>query len=373
MNSTVIKKAVNGIIIFLIVIYKYMLSWGIESNKILYTIIIGIFSLCIISVINDKFNKNSFIKLLILLVFGSFSMYKLVSVNFIFPILIVLTHYNEDIKQIINKFLICLIIGFITTIILNQLGIISSHNLIRYKDGGIVIRHSLGFIHPGFVGLYFTFIMLAYYYVRKINIYKTFITIGLIILIYYISDSRIALVCQTIFLILYNIKIKKIEKIIKKLLPYMFIIFTAITLVAIQLYYMYNLEILDAIFSKRLSIYYSYIIEMNLLTSPLGIGLQSLALDNYYLAVFLYFGYIGYIIWAIFNVCSLKKITQNYKLCLIQLVIFIYGLADANIIVTSINFMLTIQVLEFIKDTTVLNKKGETDEGRYNISDSTNI
>lgn len=378
MNNSSTKKIINFAIIFLIVLYKFMLSWGIENNKILYTMIVGIFFFSIISIVNDKFNKTNFFKIILLLMFGFFSMYKLVSVNFIFPILIAITHYNDDSKKIINKFLICLLIGFIGTIILNRLGILNSHNLIRYKEGFIQRRYSLGFIHPGFVGLYVTFIILAYYYLHKVSIHKTIITVGFIALFYYLSDSRIALITQIIFLFLYHVRIKNIEKIIKKLLPYMFIIFTVITLVSIKLYNLYNLEFLDKIFSKRLSIYYEYVTTTNLLNSPFGIGLQSMALDNYYLAVFLYFGYIGYILWTIFNISSLKKMKKDYMLSIIQFIIFIYGLADANVIVTSINFMITIQVLETIKlnsktDKKEMYEKGVAYEEGYDISNNTYI
>ena len=113
------------------------------------------------------------------------------------------------------------------------------------------------------------------------------------------------------------------------------------------------LKLLDEIFSGRLTIYNDIINNMNILRLPFGSRInENVILDNYYLTIFMYFGYVGYLLWAIFYYKSQKKLCNNEIFNIIQIIVFIYGLTDSNVIVSSINFMLSIQFLALLYDYT---------------------
>lgn len=342
------------IVVFLCVIYKILIASTIcETNSIeIYSIIIAFFSVATFSIFNKKFNKKFFYNICIFVIFGIISIFKLVSVNYIFPIVIAIVFYDKEnqensYKMLIMDFLVSLIVGFLLVITLYKIGILQSNNLIRFKNGQVITRYSLGFSHPAFVGLYFTFILLAYYCLNKMNWINCFLMSILSILIYKICDSRTTLVCDILFIILLIINNNKfIMNIIRKSLPYLFVALTVFTILSVKLFKNYQLSFLDDVFSNRLTIYIDLIENRNILKTPFGIKLmEDIILDNYYLTIFMYFGYLGYILWAIFYYITSKQIIKNNILSIVQLIILIYGVADSNVIVTSINFMISIQFL----------------------------
>lgn len=342
--------------VFLCVLYKYLLATNImsTSDKFIYIIILLFFGIAMFSLLNKKMYKKDFAIFLILIVIGFFTIIKVESVNYVFPIIIASIYYDkenkeESVKKIIQNFYICLLIGFILMIILNLVGILPSHDLIRFKDGTIVIRHSLGFMHPAFVGLYYTFIVFAYFYLKKANAINITISIILSYVFYRICDSRTTLICNYIFIIMLlfrnNVNFKKY---IKKMSPYLFIIFTIFTIISTYAYDKYNIKMIDELFSGRLSIY-KEIINNNILSKPFGSNnFENIILDNYYLAIFLYFGYVGYSLWALFYIKTQKDMNNNIIFLIIQFVILFYGMTDSNVIVSSINFMLSVQFLHLL-------------------------
>ena len=343
--------------VFLCVIYKILLACDVlKTNSIqIYIVIIAIFAISIIIIFSKKMKKKDFYKLLIFITFGIVTILKIVSVNYIFPILIAINFYDKDnkeesIRKLIKYFFISLSIAYLSVIILNFVGVLPSHNLIRFKSGNMIIRQSLGFSHPAFVGLYFIFIVCAYFCLNKINKLNILITITLSFFIYKICDSRITFVCSILFVVMILSKNNKVFlNYIKKIIPYLFIFLTFFTIGATILFAKYKLNFIDAIFSNRLSIYNEVINNMNILRNPIGgNAVENIVLDNFYLVVFLYFGFIGYIIWALFYYISSKNLKEDFILDIIQIIILVYGLADSNVIVTSINFMISVQFLSLL-------------------------
>ena len=360
--------------VFLCVIYKILLASNImnTSDKFIYVIIILFFCTAILSLLNKKMYKKDFVKLLILGVIGFFSIVMVESVNYVFPIIIASIYYDkenkeESVKKIIRNFFICLLFGYIFIIFLNLIGILPSHDLIRFKNGTIVTRHSLGFSHPAFVGLYYTFIMFAYFYLKKTNIINVTISIVLSYVIYKICDSRTSLICNYIFIIMMILRNNRnLKKYMPKISPYLFIIFTIFTIVSSYAYYKYNVVFLDEFFSGRLSIYNNIINNYNILKLPFGSkNYENIILDNYYLTIFLYFGYIGYVLWAIFYIKTQKNMSSNIIFLIIQFVILFYGMTDSNVIVSSINFMLSVQFLQLLYNVTDVYSNKKLKENNY--------
>lgn len=341
-------------VVFLCILYKLLVATELlATNSVaIYSIILLFFGISFLQIINKKIYKRDFLKLCLFVMLGVASILNVESVNYIFPIIIAGVFYDKDnkeksIKDLIKIFLICLIIGFLTIVILNLIGIIPSHYYIRYKDGIKIIRYSLGFTHPAFVGLYFTFICLGYFALNKPNKKNIVLMTILTIIVYKICDSRTTLICDLIFIIMMIFRNNCIlTTLVKKISPYIFVLLTIFTFVSIWLYINYNLKILDEIFSNRLTIYNDIINRLNIIRSPLGVNTHdNIVLDNYYLSIFLYFGIVGYFLWTIFNITSLKKLRDKYVYSAIQVAICIYGMTDSNVIVTSVNFMISLQFL----------------------------
>lgn len=352
-----ISDLISFFVVFICVIYKFFLACNIfDTNSMqIYVIIVLFFAFSIISILNKKIIKKDFYKLCLFLSLGFIALLKIISVNYIFPIIIAGVFYDkenkeESFKKLIKYFLISLAIGYIITIFSNIIGILPSHNLVRYKNGIETVRYSLGFMHPAFVGIYYTFIVLAYFCINKVNKKNIIVTAILSLVIYKICDSRIMLICNYLFIIMLLISGNKtFIKIINRVIPYIFFILTIFTIVSTNFFARYKLNFLDTIFSGRLSIYNDIIYNMNILKSPFGNSLVgNVILDNYYLTIFLYFGFIGYAIWGIFYYITSKRIQKNIIMVIVQFVILIYGLADSNVIVTNINFMLSIQFLTLL-------------------------
>lgn len=339
------NKMIDFIIVFLVVMYKYIMYFPFVTNSMLYALILVILLLSFVSIFNSKFRKNDFLKIVFLLVLSLLAIFNTQSVNMIFPLILAMIFYKKDLKDLAKYFFISLVIGFLLTVLLNFVGILPSHNINRYG----IPRYSLGFIHPGFVFLYFIFICLSAYVAfdneKKVALW----TLPFALILYKLSLSRTGLFSYFIFLAGIFFKRMKDKKTFKFAVRHMFPILTVVTILATILNDYSNFELLDSFFSGRLTNYMVYI-ENGLLTNPIGMDIiRNYTIDNYYLYFFLDYGYIGYFIWLIFNYFSMKKMNVNSKYMFAMFIVFVYGICDSNVVVTSINFMLTIQFIYLIR------------------------
>lgn len=331
-------------IVFLIVLYKAIMYYPFINNYILYSLIILICLLTFFEIYFKKFQKNFFVKFVILLFFCLLSILNTASVNFLFPILLIMLYDKKEYKILSKYFFLSLIFCFIMTIFLNLIGILPSYNGIRFGE----VRYSLGFQYPGFVGLYFFAICLSAYIAFDNEKRNMLIALPFSILFYKLSLSRAGLLGY-ICLVISSFLPKKVflSSKLKQIIKAMFPICTIIVIIVVNLYVKYGWNELNDLFSGRLIHYYQYI-KQGLLTKPFGSQpIPGYTIDNYFLYFFYDYGFVGYFIYLLLNHLSIRKI-DDYKLLLVLLSIYIYGLFDSNIVVTSINPVITIQLLYII-------------------------
>lgn len=349
-----IDNVIKFLTVFLCVMYKLLLATNLlnTNNILVYIIILLFFIVSVLSLRQRKMYKKDFWKLILIMGLGVLSIIKVGSVNYIFPILIAMVYYNKDKKEksileLLKNFYLCLCIGVSAVILLNLLGFLPSYNLIRYVDNGIKIRYSMGFSHPNFLGIYSTFIILNYFALKKPNFKNIVFTVFITFVVYQICGSRTSVICNLLFVFMLLLKqVKVFKSIYTKSYPHLFVILTGFTIFSTTIYSVYKLNVIDKIFSGRLSIYHEIINEYNLLKLPFGSPVyENIILDNYYLAIFLYFGVFGYILWVIFYYITSQGIVKNVMFTIIQITILVYGLSETNVIVSSINFMLSVQLL----------------------------
>ena len=344
------EKVLNILLIFLIVLYKNIMYWPNMTNSILYGLIMIIMLLTFLSLLNKKINKNKFFVMTIITIIMAIAVFHTGSANLFFPVLILFAFYNFDnaYQKLSKYYFFSLLICFCSTILLNIIGILPSYNITRYYN----IRYSLGYIHPGFVFLYFFFLFLSgYYYFKNTKKFILF-TIPFAIIFYCLSLSRTGIICYFIFIFLVYYYQKRDVKKISNIVVYLFFILTAITIVSVKLYENYGLTQLDFLFSGRL-FNYLYFIKNGLLTSPFGginFGTTLYTIDNFFLVLFYDYGYVGYIIYGILSVIAIKKNINDKKFIICIFVFLIYGICDSNTIVSSINFLIPLQLMIIFND-----------------------
>ena len=70
----------------------------------------------------------------------------------------------------------------------------------------------------------------------------------------------------------------------------------------------------------------------------------------YYLYPLVKFGIVGCIIYSLLTCLSLYRLRNDKALMITQIIVLLYGLGDTNVIVSSINFVISVQVLALIND-----------------------
>lgn len=355
-------KLQKFLLIFCIVMYKSIMYFPFVNDFMLYGLIIFITFLTFLMIFEKKFKKSTFLKTIIIFILCIFAIINTISVNFLFPVLLVLVFEKDEYKLVAKYFWISLSFFFILTIFLNLVGILPSYNRIRYGQ----IRYSLGFSYPGFVGLYLFFIFLSLFVAYDREKRNMILMAPIALIFYKLSLSRAGLLGY-LCLLIYAFIPKKIinSKKFKTIVKYAFPALTIVVIMMVVLYQKYGLEKLNDLFSGRL-LHYNVYIQNGVLTRPFGsMKIEGYTIDNYYLSFFYDLGYFGYIIWLFLNHMSIKRIDDS-KLLYGLLAIFLYGLFDSNAVVTSVNFMITIQLLF------LLNKGKEGDlNGKENIKEIT--
>lgn len=346
--------SVQIIEVFLIVAYKYLLAYNYRNNIILYTIALlsGISCLIVCCFKIGKYKKKDILIMILLGLLSAVSVVLLRSVNLVFPLMIAMTFYNETYKKICKTFFWALLIGFGITIVLNTINVLPDHNLSRLINGRSWIRYGLGFMNPAFVMLYYVFIVLAGYcafgYTKKFAILSNFGTI----ILYGLSLSRTALLCLVILnvIVLVESKLKIIEKILRSLVPYIYgllvILLVGVTILSTHM----KIGPLNYLLSGRLEFNQEFY-NRGYFNTLFGVReILDLPLDNYYLYPLVKLGIVGCIIYTLLNYVSLSRLRNNKEIIIVQIIVFLYGMGDTNVIVSSINFIMPIQVLALINN-----------------------
>ena len=350
------------ILVFLIVLYKAIMYYPGMNNMILYAIVLLAILIGTVTCRNKRFTKKSFSRILLISLLFLLSIINTESANFVFIILIVLNFDKKGIKELLKYFAVSIAICMGITILLNLLNIIPSNNLIRYEEYGenvnyaktsYATRYSLGFLHPGFVGVYVFFLTLSYYCYTK-NKKKFLLTLPLVILMYMLCKSRSLLVSYVflwgLILISERIQTDKLRKIAK----YSFVCLTIISILAALAYSKYKMEPLNIIFSGRLEHYYAYI-KNGLLVHPFGSEwISGYTIDNFFLYWFFDFGFVGYTIMLFLITKSVSKI-DNKVVLLAILSMYLYGLFDSTVAISNINPFMSILFIYLVNDTKAKN------------------
>ena len=335
------------IIVFLLVIFKYLKMQNFISNTISNCILLTTLFITLIWLGSKgkikNINTNYFLVLAMMAVV-QIVLLKDVDILILLMIGIVFTEDKDYVKHIIKYFLISLLVVFVSTIVLYQCGILESAYLSRMIDGVRIQRNSLGFEHPNETYCYFFIILLGIYYFCKNK--KVFWLCALIVayILYKITLCRTGLLCIFAFLlidILYSSQLK-INK-------YFFMVATVVTLI-LGIFGADMKNPLNEALSYRP--YYVHItMERGLIFNILGNNLSKLQtntnfnnIDNVYLYIVLSSGLIFYIYYFWVYWKSGEKLEIDRKLTKIFIMTLIYGCCESHLINPGLNFMLAIQI-----------------------------
>lgn len=237
-------------------------------------------------------------------------------------------------------------------------------NIINYRPDGS-IRRTFGFASANSFGGVILSICLELVYINRNRLNNlTYLKIILVTLLLFIfCDSRsseISLILLCVLLVFYKKKIY-----LKKILPYLMIIFTILTFLLVYLYGIGNgvAIYLDELFSTRIMIIYNFLNDYNIglwgnhIISPdIWIGYIT-TLDNVYAYLIINQGIILYIIIIVINFILMKRTIKdkNNILVAILIVTSIYGLMERTILFIPFNvFMLFARDIFYKKETNEL-------------------
>lgn len=348
------------IIIFLCILLKYLITYGI-SKTILYLYLSVLIFLVVIDIYNKKIPKTQYIKIIIFFCISAYFVVLHQDVNFLISCIMVVICLKKDNNSYVKTFLYSSILLYLITIFLNIMGVRESNNLIRITDGEIKTRYTLGFKHPNEVFLFFIPIALTGYYLYS-DKKKFYIIISIVsYILYKLSYSRTGFI-TIILMIVLHILIKKdnIREIFKKCLPYMFVCMTVLSMIIAKLYGYSTDNFVSEALSSRPYFWNLYLSNMNIFSLIGNNVVENWHIDNFYLYLFIELGVIGYIIYYAIYRKSIKILKNfNEKLILIIFVFMIYGLTETNVIIGSINFAFTLQLKAMIEQTKKYEEIGE--------------
>lgn len=256
-------------------------------------------------------------------------------------------------------------------------------NYIMYREDG-TIRSSMGFSHPNTFAIHVFLICAEFIYLRyKIITWKDYVlVIAISFLVDFLSDSRASQIA--IFLLLAGTFLCKITKskilenvVIKNLIPYLFILFTILSLILCIFYNSDNfiMEKIDDILSGRIRLAKEFLEEFKI--TPFGNNLELIGeenakekdveprvLDNAYINIILQYGIINYIILAfiMYKILKISLKEKNYIFCIIMCVYIIRGMTgNGSYSLQTNTFLLYFSHLMIFK-----NNKNEILQGELN-------
>ncbi len=371
-EATLIERNINyfdALIIFLIILFKYLLNFRVPM-LFLYLYIIIICVLTIVNIYYKKFTISEFKKIAMFLIISMYFVVLYKDVNFLMSFLLATICIRRDNKGFIKAFFISSAILYLFTIILSKIGVVPSNNMTRIVDGVVFKRESLGFTHPNEVFLYFLPIVLCGYYLfgHKLGYYIVLILVST--MLYKLSYSRTGYII--ILLVVFLNLIKNSMK-LKIIMPYIMLILTAISIFIAVLYGQNLQNSVSELLSGRPYLWNYYIVN-GYMFSILGKGINSqYIMDNFYLFLFIELGLIGYLIYFIIYYKSLKILKYDSKLLIVILLFYIYGLTETNVIIGSIQFAFAIQIKSIIINNKKLNKDVIKNERKISVNNNSGL
>lgn len=357
------KRIVQFIIIFLLLLYKYLCMWFKNLNNYFSLIVIFVMILSIFFLLKEDYSKGVIKKIIIIIIFYLITAYVVGTIDIIVSLLFALLFYKEKDgeKNFLKMFITISAVLFCSTIFLYCIGILNNVSSRRLVNGEMMGRYSLGFSHVNAVFMYFLPIILGYLYLNNehINI-KLFLAIvdiiSLILYKYSLCRTGIILVILINIFIIFR-KILFTSKVFKFIIKHSYFIFGILSIViAYQVGNDFNSSI-----NKLLS-YRPYYVLLNLERFGihfLGYGVNNvlafnIMMDNGYMTILLAYGLISYIFYYYFHLKAFNDFSKNY-FYLIVLSIFSFYMIFENDVLYSTNFILTIEFIMFLRDSS---KKG---------------
>ena len=336
------------LIIFLAILFKYLITYGVSTN-LLYVFLAIIIILVFVDLFNKKIYKDEIRNVIILGIITCYFIIFYSEQNFLISFLLALVCLRRKDEDFVRTFFYSSIICFTLTLLLNSVGILEQNNMIRILDGENDLRYSLGFTHPNEVFLFFLPIVLSGFYLFSDKKLFYILVFGISTVLYNLTYCRTGF--YIVMLFLFFVLIKKIftKKSVKKII----LIFTVIlTILSIIIAIKFGSDINNNI-TKILSgrpYYWNYYINNGTIFTLFGHNkVEGIYLDNFYMYMLVEIGFIGYIIYIYIYYISLKKLNFDYR-CLIIITIFLlYGLFEANVIIGSIQFLFALQLKSLIK------------------------
>lgn len=338
------------IIIFLGILFKYLLECSV-SSVILYIVIFAICLLTIIDLYYLKLTKKEFLYIFSFFCISLFFLLTKKEVNFLISFLFALILIRKNEESYVKTFLLCSLIFFCMTILLNIFGILESSNIIRYKYGEKTIRYSLGFGHPNLVFLFFLPIALCGYYLYGEKKWYYVLLISSSLILYAFCDSRTGLLCIFSIIFFHLFLNKKIlnNKFFRIFIDNFIIILTIGTFLLCLLFGHSLSNRVSALLSGRPYYLKSYL-DKGMVFSLFGHSdISGYVIDNFYLFILIELGIFGFFVYFFIYKNGIKKSLYSKKYILIYLVFCIYGLAETNMIIGSINFLFPILIKNIIE------------------------
>lgn len=336
---------IKTIIIFICVLLKYLIEYKV-NKYVLYSAILVILFFQFLRILKKLESKKIIVKMFIFLLFSAISVVIYKDANLLITFILALILMDCDIKDFIRKFMISSSIMYVITICLYFFGILNDNSLIRTTSDSYIIRHSLGFTHPNSVFMFYIPIVLSAYLLKN-NRKKFYIFFSLLSLILYkLSLSRTGIYC---IIILFALDIFKEKINYKKMIGWLPLIFFGISyLVAIK-FGVSKMDGVNVLLSSRPYLWNQIIESSNMFTIFGSNALADLHLDNFYLAMVYRCGLYLTLLYYFILIYGIKNISDK-KVQVSILVFMVYGLAESNTLIGSINFTLALLVYSIIEN-----------------------
>lgn len=333
------------IVIFMVVAFKlliYIINETITTSSIVvYGYLLIMFALSLPSILKIKFNKNSFIKIVLILSISLFMFLILREDNIFLYALVALITMNEDTSEIVKMFFYSTCTIYIITILFGYFGILPTSEAYRTIEGNTEVRISLGFPNANAVFTYFIPLLLEGVYLYKDKIKFNIIITIIATILFLFSKSRTGyyLTLLIIFCNLTNLK-----KLIYQNSKNSFLFFFIISILLGVLFGASKSNYINNLLSYRPWFSFEF---LKLGPFAFGKGVpENLILDNLYLRLLANYGIIGVLLYYYIFFKGSKILREDRSLLFSSFFFLFYGVFEA---VTVSNFVIVIFLKEIFK------------------------
>lgn len=327
----IVNKSELNIYVFLIVIsiqYAFV-NTDLEFTGILSTVFFLIEGIIFgIYLINRKYQLKTFVAICILLLIGVLTYYTTGSTAFVIMLMAAVMFERINYTKAFRLIFVIRLLLLITVIILALAGIIDIYKREIIKSGESSIGYGLGFTHPNRLAFVIQFLILIYLCYKNKHLKKSNLAILLFFTLigYFITKSRTLLINTTgvlvlIFLLKTSLLHKVTQMIVDIFSPLITPICAAISIIVpllmlkatgqLQTVLFYINGLLSSRFTHIYRAFLNYPVTLFGGTSDFS-KLQDIysysTIDNGYIRLLYSFGIIGFCLFILFTVISVKKL-----------------------------------------------------------------